>query len=64
MSERTSDWDMTPYFPEFDGREYRAFRDELERDISSLQQESGSLAALTVGIASPHQVNPRPLESA
>ena len=40
------DWDMTPYFDEFDGDAYRAFRRELEADVASLQQESRELGAI------------------
>ena len=38
-SARVGDWDMTPYFPEFDGEVYRRFRSELVSDIAALQGE-------------------------
>ena len=41
------DRDMTPYFDEFDGDAYRAFRRELAADVASLQQESRELGAIT-----------------
>lgn len=33
------DWDMTPYFPEFDGESYRRFRRELAADTDALREE-------------------------
>ena len=41
------DWDMTPYFPEFDGSAYRDFRASLTTDVADLQAEAavGNLMA-------------------
>jgi len=41
-----ADWDMTPYFPEFDGESYREFRRRLESDIASLLREALQLGQL------------------
>ena len=41
------DWDMTPYFDEFDGIAYRAFREALAADAARLQQEAQELGAIT-----------------
>jgi oligoendopeptidase F len=40
------DWDLTPYFPSFDGPEYRAFRDALEAEVAALAAELAGLGAL------------------
>jgi oligoendopeptidase F len=37
------DWDLTPYFPAFDGPEYRAFRDALEAEVAALGAELAGL---------------------
>jgi oligoendopeptidase F len=37
------DWDLTPYFPAFDGPEHRGFRDALERDAEALGAEIAAL---------------------
>ncbi|MEN8183160.1 MAG: M3 family oligoendopeptidase [Myxococcota bacterium] len=45
------DWDMTPYFPEFGGPEYSAFRDALAADVEGWLervQELGSLSAASL----------------
>ena len=41
------DWDMTPYFDEFNGTAYRAFREALAADGARLQQEAQQLGAIT-----------------
>lgn len=41
------DWDMTPYFPEFDGTEYRAFRDALGAALASWLERVRALDALS-----------------
>jgi oligoendopeptidase F len=46
MSEHRSDWDMSAYFPELLGPAYRTFREELARDVASLQAELRALGAL------------------
>lgn len=40
------DWDLTPYFPRFDGPEHRAFRDALEADVAALGATLASLGEL------------------
>lgn len=40
------DWDLTSYFPEFNGPEMRRFKDDLERDIASLRKEAAALPSL------------------
>ena len=40
------DWDMTAYFPEFDGEEYRRFRAELARDVEAVAGDIEALAAV------------------
>jgi oligoendopeptidase F len=39
-------WDLSSYFPEFNGPEMRRFKDGLARDIASLQAEAASLPPL------------------
>lgn len=39
-------WDLTSYFPEFDGSEMREFKDELQSDIKSLRGKATSLLSL------------------
>ena len=39
-------WDLSSYFPDFDGPEMRRFKQELERDLDALEQEAASLAPL------------------
>jgi oligoendopeptidase F len=41
------DWDMTPYFPEFDGSAYRKFRASLIADVANLLGEVRSAAPLS-----------------
>ncbi len=46
------DWDLTSYFPEFNGREMRQFKESLQKDIASLRERAGALPSLnpdTVG---------------
>jgi oligoendopeptidase F len=40
------DWDMTPYFDEFDGPSYRSFRETLATDVARLQQDALALDAI------------------
>src|SRR5687767_816139 len=40
-------WDLTSYFPQFDGLEMRRFRESLLGDISCLKQEASALPSLT-----------------
>ncbi|MGH7291151.1 MAG: hypothetical protein ACREJT_08080, partial [Myxococcota bacterium] len=40
-------WDLTPFFPSFDGPEYRAFRAQLARDLGALHADARALGALT-----------------
>jgi oligoendopeptidase F len=46
------DWDMTPYFPEFDGSAYRDFRASLATDVADLQAELRAVAPLSDQTAS------------
>ncbi|MHB2019173.1 MAG: gluzincin family metallopeptidase [Candidatus Xenobia bacterium] len=38
-------WDLTPYFPEFDGAEYRQFMEKLEQDIDAMLQREHPASA-------------------
>jgi oligoendopeptidase F len=40
-------WDLSSYFPEFNGPEMRRFKDELARDIASLKAGAAALPSLT-----------------
>jgi oligoendopeptidase F len=40
-------WDLTSYFPQFDGPEMRRFKESLLGDISCLKQEASALPSLT-----------------
>jgi oligoendopeptidase F len=40
-------WDLSSYFPEFNGPEMRRFKDRLAGDIASLKAEAAALAPLT-----------------
>jgi len=42
----TANWDLTPYFPAFDGPEYRTFRTAYAADIEKLTARAGSLGPL------------------
>ena len=39
-------WDLTSYFPEFDGAEMRGFKNRLKEDIKSLREGAASLSSL------------------
>lgn len=39
-------WDLSSYFPQFDGPEMRQFRDALHRDLAAVQEEAAPLAPL------------------
>src|ERR1043166_4897751 len=40
-------WDLSSYFPEFNGPEMRHFKEELRADVDSLKQRAGALANLS-----------------
>jgi len=40
-------WDLTSYFPQFDGPEMRSFKATLRADIAALKEQSGTLTELT-----------------
>ena len=40
-------WDLGRYFPEFDGPQMRAFKDEMDRDIERLKTSSSELVAFS-----------------
>lgn len=40
------DWDLTSYFPQFDGEEMRQFRDSLSSDLQALCQRARQLSPL------------------
>ncbi|HEY7321630.1 MAG TPA: M3 family oligoendopeptidase [Candidatus Binatia bacterium] len=40
-------WDLTSYFPQFDGSEMRQFKESLGSDITSLTQRAATLPTLT-----------------
>jgi len=40
-------WDLTSYFPEFNGAEMLQFKESLRRDVEILQQNAAALAPLT-----------------
>jgi len=42
-------WDLTPFFPSFDGPEYRAFRAQLAGDLAALLSDARALGALESG---------------
>ena len=46
MSTNNMDWDLTSYFPEFNGREMREFKEKLSEDINSLREVTATLTAL------------------
>lgn len=39
-------WDLSAYFPQFKGPEMRDFKDRLKKDIATVGERAGSLAAL------------------
>ena len=39
-------WDLTSYFPEFDGDEYRAHRDSLENSLEQLGEDARKLGRI------------------
>ncbi len=39
-------WDLTSFFPEFDGAEMRSFREKLNADVKALQERVAGLAPL------------------
>src|SRR4026208_599241 len=40
------DWDLTPFFPTFDGPERQRFVEALERDLASVTARASCLSAL------------------
>jgi oligoendopeptidase F len=42
----TMTWDLTSYFPEFDGPEMRRFKDALRSDVGALREEAAALPPL------------------
>ncbi|MEE8075985.1 MAG: M3 family oligoendopeptidase [Candidatus Binatia bacterium] len=40
------DWDLTSYFPQFNGPEMVRFKEDLQRDIASLQEKASALPSL------------------
>ena len=53
-------WDLGRYFPEFDGPQMRAFKDEVDRDIEGLKTSSSELRAFS---GSAHPDSRRRLQS-
>jgi len=45
-------WDLTSYFPTFNGPEYRQFKTDLTRDLSTQLQQTGALSSLDVATLS------------
>src|SRR5262245_22340188 len=45
-------WDLTSYFPEFNGPEMRQFKAALQEDLRALQKRAAALASLSPEIAS------------
>jgi oligoendopeptidase F len=46
MPDHSRTWDLTGYFPEFDGAAYRAFKDRLRTDLEARLAEAAGLAPL------------------
>ena len=44
--DRSMNWDLTSYFPQFDGAEMRRFKEALRRDIALLKDRAASLLPL------------------
>src|SRR6266705_4424295 len=44
--DRSMNWDLTSYFPQFDGAEMRRVKEALRRDIASLKDRAASLLPL------------------
>jgi oligoendopeptidase F len=45
-SKNNMNWDLTSYFPEFNGPEMKKFKKELKEDIESIRNEASSLSSL------------------
>ncbi|TDI88538.1 MAG: M3 family oligoendopeptidase [Candidatus Dadabacteria bacterium] len=45
-SKSKMNWDLTSYFPEFNGPEMKKFKKELKEDIESIRNEASSLSSL------------------
>jgi len=51
MSKKTTntmDWDLTSYFPEFNGPEMIQFKQQLKDDINSIKERAGKLSPLDI----------------
>ena len=40
-------WDLTSYFPQFDGPEMRQFKEALRSDVAALREQAAALSPLT-----------------
>ncbi len=40
------DWDLTSYFPQFNGREMQQFKESLKKDIAALREQASALPSL------------------
>jgi oligoendopeptidase F len=48
-SNQAMNWDLTPYFPAFDGPEMRQFKETLQKDVAALQERASALPPLDTG---------------
>ena len=39
-------WDLTSYFPQFDGPEMRRFKEALRSDVASLREQAAALSSI------------------
>ena len=39
-------WDLTSYFPQFDGPEMRQFKEALRSDVASLREQAAALPSV------------------
>ena len=46
MTQEAMDWDLSSYFPEFNGPEMQQFKKELQEDIASLRDQAAALDPL------------------
>lgn len=46
MSTNNMDWDLTSYFPEFNGPEMKEFKKKLREDIDAIREEASTLTPL------------------
>ncbi len=47
MSESAMDWDLSSYFPAFDGEEMQQFKNEAQRDLQALYEQTQNLDPLS-----------------